>query len=58
MQILKIHDNQPDEGFCTMECEFTQQEVNFFIEYAVNDILKKHIVRMENELRSNRNKKV
>lgn len=53
MKIIKIHEDQPSKGFCTMECEFTQKEVDFFIEYAVNDILKKQIERMENELRPN-----
>ena len=41
-----------------MDCEFTQDEVDFFIEYAVNDILKKQIERMEHELRPNEDEKV
>jgi len=41
MKILKVH--EPKDGFCTMECEFTEDEINFFVEYAVVDILKKQI---------------
>ena len=58
MKILKIHDDQPNKGVCTMECEFTQDEVDFLIEYAVNDILKKQIERMEHELRPNGDEKI
>jgi len=46
MKILKIHDDKPTKGCCTLDCEFTEEEVDFFIEYAVNDILKKQIERM------------
>jgi hypothetical protein len=41
MEILEIVDN--DDGSCTMECEFTQEEINMLISYAVVDILKKQI---------------
>ncbi len=41
MKILKVH--EPKDGFCTMECEFSEEEINFFVEYAVVDILKKQI---------------
>ncbi len=54
MKILKVH--EPKDGFCTMECDFTEDEVSFFIEYAVNDILKKQIEREKNELRTNGDK--
>ena len=57
MKILKTTED-PEKGLCTMECEFTEEEVSFFVEYVVNDILKKQIERMENELRTNEDKGV
>jgi hypothetical protein len=57
MKILKITE-ESEKGLCTMECEFTEEEVSFFIGYAVNDILKKQIERMENELRTNEDKTI
>jgi len=53
MDILKVTD-QPD-GSCIMECSFSEKEVDFFLNYAVNDILRKQIERMENEHRSDGN---
>ena len=47
MEILKITDQ--DDGSCVMDCEFTEKEVEFFLNHAVNDILRKQIERMENE---------
>ena len=44
MKILNITDQ--DDGSCILDCEFKEEEVTFFIEYAVNDILKKQIERM------------
>ena len=44
MKILKSTDQ--DDGSCILDCEFSEQEVHFFIEYAVVDILKKQIARM------------
>ena len=49
MEILKIHEAKEGENFVEMECRFTEYEVNFFLNYAVNDILKKQIERMKNE---------
>jgi len=38
---MKIHTvKENDDGSCTMNCEFTEEEVNMLLEYAVNDILK------------------
>ena len=42
MKVIKI-----DEDHCTMHCEFSQEEINILLEYAVNDILKKQIERLE-----------
>ena len=47
MKIIKIDEELPGNGYCTMHCEFSQEEVNIFIEYAINDILKKQIEKME-----------
>lgn len=47
MKVIKVTD-QPD-GSCIMECEFTEHEVDFFLNYAVNDILRKQIKMMKNE---------
>jgi hypothetical protein len=41
MKILEIIDN--DDGSCTMDCEFSQEELNMLLSYAVVDILKKQI---------------
>ncbi len=56
MKILKVH--EPKDGFCTMECDFTEDEVSFFVEYAVNDILKKQIERMEHDFKPSGDKTV
>ena len=53
MKILKIRDQ--DDGSCIMDCEFTEGEVDFFLNYAVNDILRKQIERMSDEHRSDGN---
>ena len=45
MKILEINEN--DDGSCTMECEFEQEEVSFLVNYAVNKILKEQIKLME-----------
>jgi len=45
MKVLKVHDAK--DGFCTMECEFSEKEISFFVEYAVVDILKKQIKNMK-----------
>ena len=48
MKVLKITD-QPD-GSAIVDLELTEQENNFFLEYAIVDILRKQIKRMEGEL--------
>ena len=47
MKIIKIDEDFPHKGCCTMHCEFTQEEINILLEYAVNDILKKQIEKLE-----------
>jgi len=42
MKVLKIDETDMEKtGYAKMECEFTEEEINFFVEYAVNDILRK-----------------
>ena len=45
MEILDIKDQ--DDGSCIMDCSFTEMEVDFFLNHAVNDILRKQIRREE-----------
>lgn len=48
MEVLKITD-QPD-GSAIVDLELTEEENNFFLEYAIVDILRKQIKIMEGEL--------
>ena len=41
MEILETKDNS--DGSCTLECEFTEEEVQILLNYAVNKILKEQI---------------
>lgn len=45
MKILKITEN--NNGTCTMECEFSQEELNILLSYAVTNILKDQINKLE-----------
>lgn len=47
MKVIKIDEDSLHKGYCTMYCEFSQEEINILLEYAVNDILKKQIERLE-----------
>ncbi len=49
MKIIKIDEDSSDKGYCTLHCEFSQEEINIFIGYAVNDILKKQIEKLEQD---------
>lgn len=53
MDILSVKDQE--DGSCIMECSFSEKEVDFFLNYAVNDILRKQIERMNDENRSGGN---
>ena len=50
MDVLKIHD-KPVNGYVTVECEFTEKEINFLVDYAVNDILRKQIEKLKESIR-------
>jgi len=45
MEILDIKDE--DDGSCIMDCNFDEREVDFFLNHAVNDILKKEVKRRQ-----------
>lgn len=47
MNVLKITD-QPD-GSAIIELEMTEEEHEMLLSYAVTNLLKEHIERMENE---------
>lgn len=47
MEVIKITDN--DDGTSTVDIDLTQDEINFFLSYAINDFLKKYIERIKNE---------
>jgi hypothetical protein len=47
MKVLKF-DEQPD-GSAIIEVEITEEENQFFIEYAVTNIIKEQIERTRNE---------
>lgn len=41
MKVIQIKEDFPDPGVCTVECEFTKEEIDFYVEYAFNDMIKK-----------------
>ncbi len=43
MKVLDIVER--DDGFCDMNCEFSEEEVNILLEYAVNRILEEQLKR-------------
>jgi len=45
MEVIKITENE--DGSATLDINFTEEEINIFVGYAVNDILKKQIQKME-----------
>ncbi len=47
MEILNIKENE--DGSCILECEFSQDEVNILINYAVNHILKEKLKEIQKE---------
>lgn len=47
MEVVKITENE--DGSATLDVNFTEKEINILIEYAVVDILKKHINKLEDK---------
>lgn len=45
MEVVKVTENK--DGSATLDLNLTEEEVSIFIGYAVNDILKKHIKKIE-----------
>ena len=45
MDILEIKDQE--DGSAIVEANFTEEEINFFVEYAVNDILRKQLEKIK-----------
>jgi len=51
MEVLKIEDQE--DGSAIIHLEMTKEENDMLVEYAVVDLLRKEIERVENEHRSN-----
>lgn len=49
MEILKIHEPVGDEKCCKMDCLFSEEETEMLLSYAVTNLLKEQIKRMEDE---------
>jgi len=47
MEVTKIIENK--DGSATLDVNFTEEEINILVEYAVVDILKKYIKRLEKD---------
>ena len=47
MQVLKVEEQ--NDGSAILEIEMTEKEKDFLINYAINDILRKQIDKMEEE---------
>ena len=47
MEVIKVIENK--DGSATLDINFTEEEINIFVNYAVVDILKKQIDKMELE---------
>lgn len=50
MKVLKIHEEDPTTGEVVIDFEMSDEENNFFIQYAINDILKKQIADRQEEV--------
>ena len=47
MKILKVYEPEGDEKCVRMDCEFEEDEVEILLSYAVTNILKDQLKRME-----------
>jgi hypothetical protein len=47
MEVTKIIENE--DGSATLDLNLDEEEVNIFVGYAVNDILKKQIKKLEDK---------
>jgi hypothetical protein len=49
MKILKIHEPEEGSKCCRLDCEFDQDELEILLSYAVTNILRKQMERMDKE---------
>lgn len=47
MEVVKVTENE--DGSATLDLNLEEEEVNIFIGYAINDILKKQIKKLEDK---------
>ncbi len=47
MEVVKITENE--DGSATLDLNLTEKEINIFVGYAVNDILKKQIEKLKQD---------
>jgi RNA polymerase-binding transcription factor DksA len=47
MEVVKFTENK--DGSATLDLNLTEEEINIFVGYAVNDVLKKHIKKLEQD---------
>lgn len=52
MKIINIKDSS-ETGDCTMEVELTKEEIDFYVEYAINDIVEKGM-KLHNKMFKNK----
>ena len=45
MEIIEIIEKE--DGSAEIKANFTEEEINFFVEYAVNDILRKYLEELD-----------
>ena len=49
MKIVKIIEPEDDNKCCRLECLFEEEELEILLSYAVTNILKEQIERMDKE---------
>ena len=52
MKVIKINEDHPEKGMCTMEVEMDKGELDFYVEYALNDMIRKGMETFEETLKS------
>lgn len=51
MKVIEIKEDFPKKGMCVMEIEATKDEIDFYVEYAINDMIKKGMEAHEEALK-------
>lgn len=49
MEILNIIEPDDNNKFCRIECTFTKEELEILLNYAVTNILKEQLLKMNKE---------